>query len=113
MGLSQKQRNFIELMLANPMLPDTQLAEKFGINRATVRRWKEQPEFQEELKRKLAEQWRDSERAAMETMISLCREGDFKASKYILDSLGYAPTQKVDANVHGDIDISIGIDDED
>lgn len=111
MALTQKQKNFIELMITNPMLPDTQLAELAGINRATVRRWKEQPDFQAEYKKQISEVWADAERAAVETMLSLCREGDFKASKYILDNLGYMPTQKVDANLNGGIDINISIDD--
>ena len=43
----------------------------------------------------------------METMQSLAREGDFKASKYILDSLGYAPVTKIEADISKDIIINI------
>ena len=42
------------------------------------------------------------------TMRNLADEGDFKASKYILDSLGYAPTTKIEADVSNDIFITIG-----
>ena len=66
-------------------------------------------EFQEELKNRLSEQWQDSERIAVSTMQMLASEGDFKASKYILDSLGYAPAQKIEADVHS-TDIIINID---
>ncbi len=88
--LKPKQKEYIEVLLANPLLPDTECARMVGVNRNTLREWKKKPEFQEELNRRLKEIWEDSERTAIETMQSLAREGDFKASKYILDSLGYA-----------------------
>lgn len=107
MALKPRQLQLIDALLANPMLPDTEIAKQLNINRNTVREWKKKPEFQAELRARLAEQWADSERMAVETMQSLAREGDFKASKYILDSLGYAPVQKIEADVHTDITIEI------
>lgn len=107
MALKPKQYELIEALLANPMKPDTEIAKELGINRNTVREWKKKPEFAAELKARLGEVWADSERMAMETMQSLAREGDFKASKYILDSLGYAPAQKIEADINSDIQINI------
>lgn len=107
MALKARQYQLIEALLANPMVPDTELAKQIGINRNTVREWKKKPEFQEELQKRLREKWEDSERLAMETMQSLAREGDFKASKYILDSLGYAPVTKIEADISKDIVINI------
>jgi hypothetical protein len=107
MALKARQLELIEAMLANPMVPDTELAKEIGINRNTVREWKQKPEFQAELKARLAEKWKDSERMAMETMQTLARQGDFKASKYILDSLDYAPATKIEADVKTDINITI------
>ena len=40
-------------------------------------------------------------------MIELAKEGNFNANKYILDSLGYAPAQKIEAEVNNDINITI------
>lgn len=110
MALKPRQLQLIEALMANPMLPDTVIAEQLNINRNTVRVWKNKPEFQEELRRRLRETWEDSERLAMDTMQSLAREGDFKASKYILDSLGYAAPVKVEADIS--TNITINIDDE-
>ena len=100
MALKARQLELIEAMMANPLVPDTELAKQIGINRNTVREWKRREDFQEELKARLAEKWKDSERMAMETMQTLARSGDFKASKYILDSIGYAPAQKIEADVN-------------
>lgn len=107
MALRARQLELIEAMMANPLTPDTKLAQEIGINRNTVREWKKLPEFQEELKRRLRECWQDSERMAMANMQKLADKGDFKANKYILDSLGYAPAQKIEADVKTDIAIVI------
>lgn len=107
MALNAKQLELIEALLAHPHISDVKVAKEIGINNKTVGVWKKKPEFQEELKRRLQEQWKDAERLAQDTMLSLAREGDFKASKYILDSLGYAPAQKIEADINTDINITI------
>ncbi len=107
MGLSTRQKNLIEFMIDNPALPEYECAKQCGIARSTFYDWKKKPEFNEALEKRLKEIWNDSHRMAIETMTSLCREGDFKASKYILDNLGYAPTQKIQAEVTTDITINI------
>ena len=108
MALKPQQLQLIEAMLASPMASDVQLAKMLHINNKTVGVWRKLPEFQDELKRRLADKWKDAERIAQETMINLASEGDFKASKYILDSMGYAPTQHIEAEVKNDINIVVG-----
>jgi REP element-mobilizing transposase RayT len=107
MALKARQLQLIEALMANPMITDVEVAKQLSINRNTVREWKNKPEFQEEMRRRLADKWADSERMAVETMQTLARNGDFKASKYILDSLGYAPAQKIEADIKNDIIINI------
>ena len=112
MALKPRQLKLIEALMANPMMPDTEIAKQLDINRNTVREWKKKPEFQEELKRRLREQWEDSERMAVDTMQSLVREGDFKAAKYILDNLGYSAPVEVKADINSSITINIESEDE-
>lgn len=107
MGLKPRQAELLELMLANPMMSDVKLAELMGLNNKTVGVWRKKPEFQEEMKKRLAEQWKDAERLAQKKMIELAEDGCFQANKYILDSLGYAPTQKIEADINSDIVINI------
>lgn len=111
--LHTKQLQMIELILAHPTAKNTELAEMGGVNRNTVSSWKRNEEFQEVLKKRLREIWEDSEIIAVNTMRDLAIDGNFNASKYILDSLGYAPTQKhqVEADVKNDINITIGSED--
>lgn len=107
MALKTRQLNFLDALLANPMITNTEVGKQIGVSRNTIAEWKKNPEFQEEYKRRLKEKWEDSELMAMETMQNLARKGDFKAAKYILDSLDYAPTQKIEADLHNDIVINL------
>jgi hypothetical protein len=59
------------------------------------------------MKKRLAEQWKAAERLAQKKMIELAADGCFQANKYILDSLGYAPAQKIEADINTDIVINI------
>lgn len=107
MALKAKQIELLEAMLAHPMMPDTKLAELLELNNKTVGKWRKEPEFQEELKKRLAEQWKNAERLAQQRMIELADGGNFNANKYILDSLGYAPTQHIQADITTEININI------
>lgn len=108
MALKAKQLELIEAMLSNPMMSDVKLAELLSLNNKTVGKWRKEPEFQEELKKRLSQQWKDAERLAQKKMIDLASEGCFQANKYILDSLGYAPAQRIEADINTDIIINIG-----
>lgn len=112
MALRTTQLECIEAMIAHPSASYVALAEIVGVNRNTITQWKRNEEFMAEYRRRLKEVWKDAEGIAMKTMINLADQGDFKASKYILDSQGYAPTQKIEADVNTNIVINIGEDDE-
>ena len=107
MALTAKKLELLETMLSHPMMPDTKLAELLSLNNKTVGKWRKEPEFQEEMKKRLAEQWKNAESLAQKKMIELANDGCFQANKYILDSLGYAPAQKIEADISTDINISI------
>jgi hypothetical protein len=107
MALTAKRIELLEAMLAHPMMSDVKLGELLDLNNKTVGKWRKEPEFQEEMKKRLAQQWKDAETLAQKKMIELANEGCFQASKYILDSLGYAPAQKIEADVSTSINITI------
>ena len=107
MALKPKQKALIEAIIANPSAPHTELAEIVGINRNTITVWKRDKEFTEALDARIKEIWKDSEMLAVSTMRKLAAEGNFNANKYILDSLGYAPAQKIQADIETDVTITI------
>ena len=114
MALKPKQIACIELMIEHPSMTVCALADAVGVNRNTVSQWRRNnPEFQNEYARRLKDKWKDTEGIAVDTMRELAINGDFKASKYILDSLGYAPAQKVEADVNSKNEINITIGDTD
>lgn len=107
MALTQRQKNLIEYMLANPTLPETVCARACDVPNSTYFDWKKRGEFTAELDRRIKEKWKDAERLATEQMIKLCEKGDYKATAYILDNLGYKPVDKIQAEVNNDINIVI------
>ena len=107
MALKPKQKALIEAIIAYPSAPHTELAEIVGINRNTITVWKRDAEFQAALDARLKEVWKDSEAIAITTMRKLAAEGNFQGAKYILDSLGYAPAHKIEADLHTDINLTI------
>ena len=107
MALNKRQKALIEYMLANPQLPETVCARECGVPNSTYFDWKKKGEFTAELDRQLKELWKDSERTAVDTMLSLCKKGEYNAAKYILDNLGYKPVDKIQAEVNSDISITI------
>lgn len=109
MALKPRQYALIEAMLANPSASHIELAEMIGCNRNTITEWKRNEEFQEEYHKRLREMWKEGEGIAVSTMLNLASEGNFNAAKYILDSNGYAPSQKIEADVKGTGNIVISI----
>lgn len=107
MALKPKQIALIEAIISYPRANHNELAEKVGINKNTVTAWKRLPEFQDELSNRLKEIWRAGEAAAIQNMQKLADEGHFQANKYILDTLGYAPAQKIEADINTDICINV------
>jgi hypothetical protein len=107
MALTAKKIELLEAMLSHPMMSDVKLAELLNLNNKTVGKWRKEPEFQEEMKKRLEEQWKSAESLAQRKMIELANDGCFQANKYILDSLGYAPAQKIEADVNTSININI------
>ena len=81
--------------------------ELLEINRNTITVWKRDAEFVSALDARIKEIWKDSEMLAVNAMRNLALQGNFNANKYILDSLGYAPKQQVEMDLHTDINIVV------
>lgn len=105
--ITTRQMDFIEFMIANPLKTAKELCQEYGLSNNTYSTWRRQPKFKEYLSKRLQEKWKDNELMAQATIEQLARDGDFKAAKYILDSLGYAPVQKIQAEVQNSITINV------
>jgi uncharacterized protein YjcR len=107
MALKSRQIACIEAMLAYPSASYVELAEMVGCNRNTITKWKNDEEFMAEYQKRLREMWKDSEAIAVKNMIKLAEGGCFQANKYILDSMNYAPAQRIEADINTEIVITI------
>lgn len=109
MALNNKQKKAIELLVYSPYMTLTMIASEVGISRDSLHRWRtENEEFKAALDKAIKDRWKAAESMAVNTMISLAQEGNVQAAKYMLDSLGYKPTEKIEANLTTDIVINIG-----
>lgn len=100
MALNNKQIKAIELLVYSPYMTQNMIAQEVGVHRDTIRRWREDtPEFKEALQKATRARWESAEQLAINTMINLAGEGNIQAAKYICDSLGYKPTEKIEAKV--------------
>lgn len=100
MALNNKQLKAIELLVYSPYMTQNMIAQEVGVHRDTVRRWREEnEEFKTELKKAIRNRWEAAEALAVNTMINQAAEGNITAAKYICDSLGYKPVEKMEAKI--------------
>ena len=110
MALNTKQRKAIELLTSGEGLNLKEVAEQAGVSPKTLWNWRngnDFTEFQEELKRINNERWQAAVDAAREGAIKLCKDGNQKMIEFVLKNEGYNPTQKVEAEISTDINITI------
>lgn len=110
MALNNKQIKAIELLVYQPYMTQQMIAKECGVHRDTLHRWRtEVEEFKTALDKATKERWKAAEQMAINTMINLASEGNIQAAKYICDSLGYKPVEKMEAKVDSKTNIIIDI----
>jgi transcriptional regulator with XRE-family HTH domain len=110
MALNTKQRKAIELLTSGEGYTLKQVAELANVSPKTLWNWRngnDFTEFQEELAKINRERWEAAVDAARAGAIKLCKDGNQKMIEFVLKNEGYNPTQKVEADITTDINISI------
>ena len=108
--LNEKQRLAIELLTSGKGMSYKEIAAEVGIDVKQLWRWRNEPafsHFQEELQRVNDARWEATVDAAREAAVKLCKEGKSDFVKFVLQNVGYNPTQKIEAEVNTDIVINI------
>lgn len=111
MALNTKQRKAIELLTSGEGLNLKEVAEQAGVSPKTLWNWRngnDFTEFQEELEKINHERWQAAVDAARQGAIKLCKDGNQKMIEFVLKNEGFNPTQKVEADISTDINITIG-----
>lgn len=108
--LTDKQIIAVELLTCGQGLSYKAICEQVGIDAKTLWRWRNEPEFahvQAEIKRINDERWAATVDAAREAARRLVEKDNQKMVEFILKNEGYNPTQKIEADVTTDIEITI------
>ena len=107
MALKIKQKALAELMILKPELTNVEYAKEVGIDPNTLYKWKKTDEFQAYMSELCKDKFKDLEKLAIDKLKDNINKGNQKAIEYALDYLGYKATQKVEAELSNDINISI------
>ena len=100
MALNHKQIKAIELLVYQPYMTLNMIAKEVDVSRDTLHRWRnDNEEFKTALDKATKDRWKAAEQMAINTMINLASEGNIQAAKYICDSLGYKPADRIEAKV--------------
>lgn len=108
--LNDKQLKALELLTCGKGLTYTKIAEEVGVRRETLWRWLNEQQFatfQEEYKRLNDERWKSLVDAARASAMRLVEKDNQRMVEFVLKNEGYNPTQKVEADLHTDINITI------
>ena len=108
--LTPKQKLALELLTNGQGLSYKAIAEQVEINPKTLWRWRNEPEFayfQAELERINNDRWLATVDAARQAAFELCKDKNPRIVEFVLKNEGYNPTQKVEAELSNDINISI------
>lgn len=111
MKITKNMINFIQKSLEFPFLSDAKIGEMIDITPAQICRWRKDDTFKAEYDKALHEQWESYTKEAQMVMHNILINGNeqnqLAASKYLLDSVGYKPTDKVNINADASINVSI------
>lgn len=86
----------LETWLNNPLMRLDMVAKEAGIERTTFYRYRQNPLFMEEYRRRQRERFAAMEGKAIELLDEELNNKNWNAIKYTLDGLGYKPTDKVE-----------------
>lgn len=104
----ERMQKVLEAMVNNPNLSNEEICDLVGIGTSTFYRYKQDPDFMAQYHEMCQARFKSLEAKALQQLDKALDRGDFRAVKYALDSLGYKPTEKIEADVNRDVVITIG-----
>lgn len=108
--LNERQEKALELLTCGRGLSYKAIAEEVGVDVKQLWRWRNSPDFahfQDRLQQLNDERWLATVDAARAAAHRLVEKDNQKMVEFILKNEGYNPTQKVEADLHTDINIVI------
>jgi transposase-like protein len=108
--LTPKQKKALEMLTCGEAYSYGAIAAAVGVTPQQLWNWRTQPQFelfQTELKKLENLKWLATVDAAREAAFQLCQDKNQRMVEFVLKNEGYNPTQKVEADLHSDINITI------
>lgn len=106
--LKQKQKALAELMATQPTLSKAEYAAAIDISEKTVYNWQQLPEFTEYLHVCCERRFRSFEKEAIDLLFKNAEKGNQKAIEYLLNYIGYKPTEQQEIQMDATIEIDYG-----
>lgn len=107
-----KMKYVMQVWLSNPLLTAKEVAEKAGVSTDSFHDYQQNNEWMAEYKAECDKRFESLRAAAIKNLENALLNGDWRATTYVLDSLGYNATQKIDVDASTTIKISIDEDGE-
>lgn len=107
---AQKMRYCMEVWLDNPLLNSREVAEKAGVSRESFNDYQQNELWMQEYKDECNKRFECLRAAAIENLENALLDGDWRATTYVLDALGYQSALKVDLNTNNTV-IKVVVDD--
>lgn len=104
---ADKMRQVMEVWLDNPLLTSREVAEKANVSRDTFNDYQQNDEWMAEYKAECDKRFESLRAAAVENLENALLDGDWRATTYVLDALGYQAAQKINVDANTTIKISI------
>lgn len=102
-----KMKYVMQVWLSNPLLTSREVAEKAGVSTDSFHDYQQNEEWMAEYKAECDKRFESLRAAAVENLENALLDGDWRATTYVLDALGYQATQKINVDANTTIRISI------
>ena len=102
-----KMKRVMQVWLSNPLLTSKEVAEMAGVSTDSFHDYQQNEEWMAEYKAECDKRFESLRAAAVENLENALLNGDWRATTYVLDALGYQAAQKIDVDANTVIKISI------
>lgn len=105
-ALTSKMKRCAEILVAEPETPLGDIAKELGVDASTLWRWRQREDYKEYEHYLCRERFLSLEKLAIAKLQDNARKGNQRAIEYLLDYIGYKPTEKLDIT-NGEIVVNI------
>lgn len=102
-----RMKYVMQVWLSNPLLTSKEVAEKAGVSTDSFHDYQQNEEWMAEYKAECDKRFESLRAAAVENLENALLDGDWRATTYVLDALGYQAAQKINVDANTTIKISI------